>query len=184
MGLTAARSGVSGDIPHGRIQDHHLAVPLAGVPLCVHVGHREAGVGRSDLARLTAAQYHFWTQPLPTPLAWYAAQAPSWLLIAGTAAALGVELGAVFLIFLPRRLRAAAAACILLLQCLITLTGNYNFFNLLTMLMCLPLFDDAALRRCVPRRAGSGRKDMRCSPGREATAAAAVLAPRPWCLSA
>ena len=26
---------------------------------------------------LTALKYHFWTQPLPTPLAWYAAQLPS-----------------------------------------------------------------------------------------------------------
>ena len=57
---------------------------------------------------LTALEYHFWTQPLPTPLAWYAAQLPTWLLIGGTAATLAVELGCVFLIFLPRRLRAAA----------------------------------------------------------------------------
>ena len=125
---------------------------------------------------LTALQYHFWTQPLPTPQALYSSQAPSWLLIAGTAAALGVELGAVFLIFLPRRLRAAAAVCILLLQLLITLSGNYNFFHLLTMLLCLFLFDDGALRRCVPRRADSWAQRHAPLPGREATAAAAVLA--------
>jgi predicted DCC family thiol-disulfide oxidoreductase YuxK len=94
---------------------------------------------------LTALEYHFWTQPLPTPLAWYAAQLPRWLLTAGTAATLIIELGAVFLIFLPRRLRAAAAVSVLLLQSFIVLTGNYNFFNLLTMLLCLFLFDDAAL---------------------------------------
>src|SRR6266478_4167932 len=27
---------------------------------------------------LTALEYHFWTQPLPTPLAWYASQLPPW----------------------------------------------------------------------------------------------------------
>ena len=27
---------------------------------------------------LTALQYHYWTQPLPTPVAWYAAQLPAW----------------------------------------------------------------------------------------------------------
>ena len=32
---------------------------------------------------LTALDYHFWTQPLPTPLAWYAAQLPQWLLARG-----------------------------------------------------------------------------------------------------
>src|ERR1700733_993180 len=52
---------------------------------------------------LTALEYHFWTQPLPTPLAWYAAQLPARTLMAGTAATLLVELGVVFLIFLPRR---------------------------------------------------------------------------------
>jgi predicted DCC family thiol-disulfide oxidoreductase YuxK len=125
---------------------------------------------------LTALEYHFWTQPLPTPLAWYVAQWPSWLLTAGTAAALGIELGGVFLILLPRRLRAVAAACILLLQLLITLTGNYNFFNLLTMLLCVFLFDDAALRGVIPRRLDSWAQGHAPLPGRRATAIAAVLA--------
>jgi predicted DCC family thiol-disulfide oxidoreductase YuxK len=125
---------------------------------------------------LTALEYHFWTQPLPTPLAWYAAQLPPWLLVSGTAAALAIELGSVFLIFLPRRLRAAAAWCVLLLQSLILLTGNYNFFNLLTMLLCIFLFDDAALRRLIPRRAASRAGDRAPLPGRAATLVATALA--------
>jgi predicted DCC family thiol-disulfide oxidoreductase YuxK len=125
---------------------------------------------------LTALEYHFWTQPLPTPLAWYAAQLPEWLLRAGTAATLIIELGAVFLIFMPRRLRAAAAVCILLLQVLILLTGNYNFFNLLTMLLCIFLFDDAALGRVFPRRLNSGTQSRAPLAGRTATAVAAALA--------
>ena len=104
---------------------------------------------------LTALDYHFWTQPLPTPLAWHAAHLPSWLLVGGTAATLAFELGIVFLIFLPRRPRAFAACCVLLFQALILLTGNYNFFNLLSMLICVFLFDDAALRRCFPPRLAS-----------------------------
>ena len=32
------------------------------------------------------------------------------------------------------------------------LTGNYNFFNLLTILLCVFLFDDAALRRVISAR--------------------------------
>jgi predicted DCC family thiol-disulfide oxidoreductase YuxK len=132
--------------------------------------------GDSAWAGLTALEYHFWTQPLPTPLAWYAAQLPAWLLIGATAAALIVELACVFLIFLPRRLRAAAACCILLLQSLILLTGNYNFFNLLTMLLCVFLFDDAALRRLVPRRLESRAQSRAPRPGRAATVVAALLA--------
>jgi hypothetical protein len=67
-----------------------------------------------------------------------------------TGGALCIELLLPFLIFAPRRLRFVAAAGILALQCLIVLTGNYNWFNLQTMLLCLTLFDDAALRRSLP----------------------------------
>ncbi|HLB57337.1 MAG TPA: lipase maturation factor family protein, partial [Gammaproteobacteria bacterium] len=38
----------------------------------------------------------------------------------------------------------------LFFQSIILLTGNYNFFNLLTMLLCLSLFDDAALHNIIP----------------------------------
>ena len=101
---------------------------------------------------LSALSYHFLTQPLPTPLAWYAAQLPASLLKAATGAMFVVELVLPFLIFFPRRLRFAAGFGILLLQGCILLTGNYNWFNLQTMLLCLPLFDDAALRRIAPIR--------------------------------
>jgi predicted DCC family thiol-disulfide oxidoreductase YuxK len=100
----------------------------------------------------SALSYHFLTQPLPTPLAWYAAHLPPGVLRFGTAATFVIELGLPFLIFFPRRLRFGAAFGILLLQVCIVLTGNYNWFNLQTMLLCLPLFDDAALRRVLPRR--------------------------------
>ena len=42
--------------------------------------------GDASWRTLTALDYHFWTQPLPTPPAWYAAQLPHWLLVGGTAA--------------------------------------------------------------------------------------------------
>ena len=125
---------------------------------------------------LTALEYHFWTQPLPTPLAWYAAQLPPWLLRGGTAATLGIELGVVFLVFLPRRLRALAAFGVVLLQLLIVLTGNYNFFNLLTMSLCIFLFDDAALRRLIPRRLAVQMQSRARPPSRAATVIATVLA--------
>ena len=125
---------------------------------------------------LTALEYHFWTQPLPTPLAWYAARVPHWVLVGGTAATFVVELGLVFLIFLPRRLRAVAAWSVLLFQLLIVLTGNYNFFNLLSMLLCVFLFDDAALRRLLPARLGSWVRGRAPHPDRRTTIIATVLA--------
>lgn len=124
----------------------------------------------------TALTYHFWTQPLPTPLAWYAAQLPHGVLVAATAAALAVELVLVFLIFLPRRLRFVAAGCVLLFQVLIVLTGNYNFFNLLSMLLCIFLFDDAALRSVMPGRLAAWARSRAPRPGRTATVVATMLA--------
>ena len=125
---------------------------------------------------LTALEYHFWSQPLPTPLAWYAAQLPGWALRAGTAATLVIEVGIAFLVFLPRRVRMLSAAAVLLLQILVSLTGNYNFFNLLTMLLCIFLFDDAALRTIAPDGWVTRVRRRAVRPGRRATITAAVIA--------
>jgi len=100
---------------------------------------------------LSALSYHFLTQPLPTPLAWYAAQLPLGALKFATSATLVIELLLPFLIFCPRRLRFVAGIGILLLQSCILITGNYNWFNLQAMLLCLLLFDDAALQKMLPR---------------------------------
>lgn len=101
---------------------------------------------------LSALEYHFLTQPLPTPLAWYAAQLPAGLLKFATGAMFFIELVLPFFVLAPRRLRFVAAFAFLLLQVCILINGNYNWFNLQTMLLCLPLFDDAALRKVLPQR--------------------------------
>jgi predicted DCC family thiol-disulfide oxidoreductase YuxK len=116
---------------------------------------------------LSALSYHFLTQPLPTPLAWYAAQLPSALLKFATGATFFIELVLPFLIFSPRRVRVCAAFGILLLQGSILITGNYNWFNLQTMLLCLPLFDDAAIRKLLPPR--FAQLQTRHQPPRRAT---------------
>ena len=107
--------------------------------------------GDETWRHLTALNYHFETQPLPSPLAWYAAKLPEWILKTGTAGTVGIELVLPFLVFAPRRLRMFAAWGFILLQVLIMLTGSYNFFNLLVIALCLMLFDDAALSRLVPQ---------------------------------
>jgi lipase maturation factor 1 len=101
---------------------------------------------------LTALRYHFETQPLPTVFGWYAHQLPGTVLRVFTAAMFVVELGVPFLIFLPRRARFVAAIATASFQVGIFLTGNYAFFNLLTLLLCLLLLDDARLERWLPRQ--------------------------------
>ncbi len=95
---------------------------------------------------LSALDVHFETQPLPTVLAWYAHHLPRGLLHAGVVATFVIELGLPFCIFAPRNVRRFAAAGFLLLQALIAMTGNYNFFNLLVIVLCFALLDDRVFR--------------------------------------
>jgi predicted DCC family thiol-disulfide oxidoreductase YuxK len=104
---------------------------------------------------LTALTYHYQTQPLPTALAWYAHQLPLWFQEASCAAMFAFELLVPFLLFGPRRLRRAAAGGLIGFQLLIALTGNYTFFNLLAILLCLLFVDDAWWSRCFGPRAGA-----------------------------
>jgi len=90
---------------------------------------------------------HYETQPIPTPVAWYMHQLPGWFQKGSTALVLAIELAAPWLICAPRRLRLLGCALLIALQGLIALTGNYAFFNLLTIALCLYLLDDAALDR-------------------------------------
>src|SRR5207244_10598347 len=55
-----------------------------------------------------------------------------------------------FFIWAPRRPRLIAAGFLIFLQLPIAITGNYFFFNLLTIALCLLLIDDASLRRASP----------------------------------
>jgi lipase maturation factor 1 len=100
---------------------------------------------------LTALDYHYWTQPLPTVLGWWADQHPEWFKKFSVAFCLVVEVAAPFFIWAPRRLRHIAAGFLIALQLVIAATGNYCFFNLLTIALCLLLFDDAFLKRMVGR---------------------------------
>ncbi|MDQ2824566.1 MAG: lipase maturation factor family protein, partial [Verrucomicrobiota bacterium] len=92
---------------------------------------------------LTALDYHYWSQPLPTVFAWWADQHPEWFKKFSVAFCLVVEIIVPFFMWAPRRLRLLAAGLIILLQIAIAVTGNYCFFNLLAITLCLLLIDDS-----------------------------------------
>ena len=96
---------------------------------------------------LTALTYHYETQPLPTWLGWYAHQLPPAWQRASTVGMFGLELVVPWLIVAPRRWRLVACGLLVGFQLLIAATGNYGFFNLLTILLCLLLCDDAVWPR-------------------------------------
>lgn len=93
---------------------------------------------------LTALAYHYWTQPIPVPLAWTFHHLPLWFHKTSAFVLFAVELGAPLLLFAPRRPRLGAVAALAALQLLIVATGNYGFFNLLTLALCAACLDDAA----------------------------------------
>src|SRR5579859_2125467 len=109
---------------------------------------------------LTALTFHYETQPLPTWIGWYAHQCPVWFQKFSCGVMFAIELGAPFLIFAPRRPRFVAAGAITSFMLLIAATGNYCFFNLLTIALCILLLDDAALRRFIPARWREARPNV------------------------
>ncbi|HWX22980.1 MAG TPA: lipase maturation factor family protein [Candidatus Binatia bacterium] len=98
---------------------------------------------------LSALNYHYETQPLPTWVGWYAHQLPASFQKVSTGLMFGIELVLPFLILGPRRVRQVPFFGFVFLQLLILLTGNYCFFNLLSLALCVTLLDDAALVRAA-----------------------------------
>ncbi len=126
--------------------------------------------GDPSWAGFTALHYYFETQPLPHAGAWYAHQLPDWLLRAGVGWVFFVELLVPLMMLLPRRFRLFAAVVTIATQLAILATSNHNFFNLLTIVLCLFLIDDQALNRLLPQ--GLARRLLAASPQAEAV--------RPW----
>ncbi|XP_046465996.1 lipase maturation factor 2 [Neodiprion pinetum] len=92
---------------------------------------------------LEALNVHFESQCIPTPLAWYAHHLPAWFLRLTTVGANVFELAIPFLFFFPnRKVRITSFYLQVFLQVNIIATGNYNFFNLLTICLSISLLDD------------------------------------------
>jgi hypothetical protein len=139
-----------------------------------------------------ALDCHYQTQPLPTWTSWYIHQMPAWFHWLSLGFMFYAELVAPFFIFGPRILRRVGFASLVLLQVLIAATGNYGFFNLLAIVLCLSLLDDRDLawassglrrlarKKVIPPTAASE------FPPPSASEASAPLAPppspRPWSL--
>jgi predicted DCC family thiol-disulfide oxidoreductase YuxK/uncharacterized membrane protein YphA (DoxX/SURF4 family) len=91
----------------------------------------------------TALTFHYWTQPLPPWSAWYMNRLPLSFAKFSCWTMFFAEIVIPFFIFAPRIPRRVAFWGIVLFQFTIMLTGNYGFFNILTMVICIPLLEDA-----------------------------------------
>ncbi|XP_076297580.1 lipase maturation factor 2 [Lasioglossum baleicum] len=102
--------------------------------------------------KLDALSVHFESQCIPTPLAWYAHHLPTWFLRLTTVYVNVSELVIPFLFFFPnRKVRIIAFYTQMFLQINIIATGNYNFFNFLTICLSISLLDDQFFYKKKPK---------------------------------
>ena len=106
--------------------------------------------GDSCWRDLTCLDFHFETQPVPSPLTPYFHALPHWAHALGVAFNHLVELGAPFLILGSPRLRRIGGALMVALQIILIASGNLAFLNWLTLVPILACFDDGCWRRLLP----------------------------------
>jgi hypothetical protein len=122
----------------------------------------------------TALDHFFETQPIPNPFSRWFHFLPHPLLQAGVLMTFIVELGAPWFVFGPRWGRYPAGALIVVFQFILILSGNFSFFNWLTILPALACFDDRFWRKILPVRvvAWANRARLEAKPSRAMTGVA------------
>jgi Lipase maturation factor len=100
---------------------------------------------------LTCLIYHYETQPIPNPLSFFYHHMPPLFHKGGCLFNHFVELIVPFGYFGPARVRRAAGLITILFQCILISSGNLAWLNWVTLVMCIPCFDDAFLARPLGR---------------------------------
>ena len=98
--------------------------------------------GSNTWRELTALNYHYWTQPIPSWISWYVDKLPEFIDKISLIFTYCCELVIPFMILFPRKIRRVALFSLIIFQVLIIITGNYGFFNLLAIVICVTLIDD------------------------------------------
>jgi hypothetical protein len=119
----------------------------------------------TNWANLSALSFHYETQPLPSPVAYYAHHLPLAFHKLCVGGVFFIELIVPFFVFMPRPFRIFACYAFVILQSAIIMTGNYTFFNLVTILLCLFLLEDRDIVRFFPNRLASFIQQKKIVPG-------------------
>jgi len=108
--------------------------------------------GEPQWRNMTAMDEYYQNGPLPTWIGWYLQHLPHWFHASTAYATLALELGLVWMLFLPRRWRILCFFIVTPWQIGIILTANYTFLNYLVLALGFLLLDDRLLLSLVPRR--------------------------------
>jgi len=106
--------------------------------------------GDPQWRNFTAMDEYYQNGPLPTWIGWYVQHLPHWFHAATVYATLGLELGLVWMMFLPRRWRIICFFIVTPWQIGVILTANYTFLNYLVFALGFLLLDDKFLVRFLP----------------------------------
>jgi hypothetical protein len=96
-----------------------------------------------DWKNFSALRFHYWTQPLPNPVSWFLSKAPLGFQKFSCGLLFLIEIVAPLFLFVPGKVGFIAALAQVFLQILIILTGNFAFFNILTLGLCFSVIADA-----------------------------------------
>ncbi|XP_005993173.1 lipase maturation factor 1 [Latimeria chalumnae] len=108
---------------------------------------------------LTCMDYHYETQPIPNPLAYYMHRSPWWFHQFETLVNHFIELIVPFFVFMGRRMCITHGILQILFQVVLIISGNLSFLNWLTIVPSIACFDDASLGFLFSSREG-GVKDQ------------------------
>lgn len=108
--------------------------------------------GDPEWRNFTALDEYYQNGPLPTWIGWHMQHWPHWFHVATAFGTLALELGLIWMMFLPRRIRIVCFCIITPWQIGIILSANYTFLNYLVLFLGFLLLDDKFLQRFLPTR--------------------------------
>ena len=108
--------------------------------------------GDPQWRNFTAMDEYYQNGPLPTWIGWYVQHLPHSVHAFATGATLVLELGLVWMLFLPRRWRIVCFFIVTAWQIPVILTANYTFLNYLVLVLGFLLLDDRFILRITPER--------------------------------
>src|ERR1017187_1311531 len=108
--------------------------------------------GDPEWRHFTAMDEYYQNGPLPTWIGWDVQPLPHWVHASTAFATLALELGLVWMLFLPRRWRILCFLIVTPWELGVILTANYTFLNFLVLTLGVLLLDDRFLLRFSPSR--------------------------------
>jgi lipase maturation factor 1 len=108
--------------------------------------------GDPEWRHFTAMDEYYQNGPLPTWIGWYVQHLPHWFHAGTVYATLALELGLVWMLFLPRRWKIVLFFIVTPWEVGVILTANYTFLNYLVLSLGVLLLDDKFLGRFFPAK--------------------------------